>query len=74
MTDDLDMDAIKKYVSNPNVEAVKSGNNLLLTTDYKTSYNDIINAYNNKEISLEMIDKAVFKVLAWKYSMGVLND
>lgn len=74
MTDDLDMDAIKKYVSNPNVEAVNAGNNLLITTDYKTSFNDILNAYNNNEISIDIIDKAVFKVLALKYSMGVLND
>lgn len=41
MTDDLAMDAISKYVDNPNVEAVRSGNNLLITTDYKTSFNDI---------------------------------
>ena len=70
MTDDLDMDAIKKYVDNPNVKAVTSGNNLLITSDYKTSFNDILNAYNNKEISIDIIDKAVFKVLALKYSMG----
>ena len=74
MTDDLDMDAIKKYVDNPNVKAVTSGNNLLITSDYKTSFNDILNAYNNKEISIDIIDQAVFKVLALKYSMGVLND
>ena len=74
MTDDLDMDAIKKYVDNPNVKAVTSGNNLLITSDYKTSFNDILNAYNNNEISVDIIDKAVFKVLALKYSMGVLND
>ena len=73
MTDDLAMDAISKYVDNPNVEAVKAGNNLLITTDYKTSFNDIKEAYNNNEISEDEINEAVVKVLAWKYSLGLLK-
>ena len=73
MTDDLAMDAISKYVDNPNVEAVRSGNNLLITTDYKTSFNDIKEAYNNNEISEDEINNAVVKVLAWKYSFGLLK-
>ena len=74
ITDDLEMDAISKYVENANVEAVKAGNNLLITTDYETSFNDIKEAYNNDEIDDIIINKAVFKVLAWKYSLGVLHD
>ena len=74
ITDDLEMDAISKYVDNANVEAVKAGNNLLITTDYETSFNDIKEAYNNNEIDDIIINKAVFKVLAWKYSLGVLHD
>ena len=74
ITDDLAMDAISKYVDNANVEAVKAGNNLLITTDYETSFNDIKEAYNNREIDDIIINKAVFKVLAWKYSLGVLHD
>ena len=73
MTDDLAMDAISKYVDNPNVEAVNAGNNLLITTDYKTSFNDIKEAYNNKKISDTTINNAVVKVLAWKYSLGLLK-
>ena len=73
ITDDLAMDAISKYVDNANVEAVKSGNNLLITTDYETSFSDIKEAYNNKEIDDMTINKAVFKVLAWKYSLGLLK-
>ena len=74
MTDDLAMDAISKYVDNANVEAVKAGNDLLITTDYETSFNDIKEAYNNKEIDDITINKAVFRVLAWKYSLGVLHE
>lgn len=73
ITDDLAMDAISKYVDNANVEAVKAGNNLLITTDYENSFNDIKEAYNNKEIDDMTINKAVFKVLAWKYSLGLLK-
>lgn len=73
ITDDLAMDAISKYVDNANVEAVKAGNNLLITTDYETSFSDIKEAYNNKEIDDMTINKAVFKVLAWKYSLGLLK-
>ena len=74
ITDDLAMDAISKYADSANVEAVKAGNNLLITTDYETSFNDIKEAYNNREIDDIIINKAVFKVLAWKYSLGVLHD
>lgn len=73
ITDDLAMDAISKYVDNANVEAVKAGNDLLITTDYETSFNDIKEAYNNKEIDDITINKAVFRVLAWKYSLGLLE-
>ena len=74
ITDDLEMDAISKYIENANVEAVKAGNDLLITTDYETSFNDIKEAYNNKEIDDITINKAVFRVLEWKYSLGVLHD
>ena len=74
ITDDLAMDAISKYADSANVEAVKAGNNLLITTDYETSFNDIKEAYNNNEIDDITINKAVFRVLAWKYSLGVLHD
>ena len=36
-------------------------------------FNDIKEAYNNNEIDDETINKAVFKVLAWKYSLGLLE-
>ena len=74
ITDDLEMDAISKYIENANVAAVKAGNDLLITTDYETSFNDIKEAYNNKEIDDITINKAVFRVLEWKYSLGVLHD
>ena len=55
----------------------KCGNRLIdhvITTDYQISFNDIKEAYNNGEISEDEINKAVFKVLALKYSLGVLHD
>ena len=62
ITDYLDMDTIKKYVDNPNVEAVKAGNNLLITSDYKDSFNDILNSNNSKEHDESVINMLVLKV------------
>ena len=66
MTDDLEMDAINKYVKNSTLEALKSGNDLIMVSDYETSYKEIKNALDNKEISESLIDKAVIRTIAWK--------
>ena len=49
------------------VEAVLAGNNILIVTDYKNAYNEILNAYKNKQISDTLIDYLVSKNIAWKY-------
>lgn len=69
MTDDLSMSAITLYTNNPYVEAVLALNDLLITSDYQKTYDDIINAVNNGIINEELINKAVFRILAWKYQM-----
>ena len=74
MTDDLAMDAITLYTDNPYVEAVLSGNDLLITTDYVKTYESIMNALNDGTIDEETINKAVFRILAWKYKMGLITD
>ena len=68
LTDDLSMDAIKKYIGDesPAVLAVKAGNDIILTSDYYEHLNAVINATNNNIISEEIIDKACRRVIAWK--------
>ncbi len=74
MTDDLSMDAITKYSDDPYVEAVNAGNDLLITTDYKKTYESIINGFNNGSIDLERINDSVIRILAWKYKMGLIKE
>ena len=74
MTDDLSMDGVKKYSDNVYVEAVKALNDLLITSDYKKTYDDIMEALDNKEIDIEDINNSVLRVLAWKYSLGLIKE
>lgn len=71
ITDDLAMDAVSG-IEDVAVFAVKAGNNLIITTDYEDSFNDIKTAVNNGEISEEDIDELVFRTLAWKYYKGLM--
>ena len=73
ITDDLAMDAIKNYITtSPSVSALKAGNDMFIITDYKTGYNDILLAIQNNEIKEQDIDKAVLRILEWKYAKGLL--
>ncbi|MBC8062013.1 MAG: beta-hexosaminidase [Clostridiaceae bacterium] len=75
MTDDLSMDAIKEYTKNinPAIKAVLAGNDMLIMTNFEEGYNSILEAVSTGVISQEQINKAVFKVLAWKYYMKILK-
>lgn len=68
ITDDLAMDAVKSYVEDGKaaVLAIKSGNDMIITSDFKTMYNEIYDAYLEGEIKEEVIDKAVRRILAFK--------
>ena len=74
MTDDLAMDAITLYSDNPYVEAVTAGNDLLITTDYKKTYESILNAVKDKNIDEKIINDSVTRIIAWKYKMGLLEE
>lgn len=74
MTDDLAMSAIKNYVNDsPSVMALKAGNDLIIITDYLTGINDIKEALKNGNLEESLIDKAVLRVLSWKYYKGLLK-
>ncbi len=74
MTDDLAMDAITLYSDNPYIEAVLAGNDLLITTDYKKTYEEIIKGVNNGTIDEELINEAVLRILLWKYQLGLIEE
>lgn len=74
MTDDLAMSGITKYITeSPSVMALKAGNDLIIVTDYLTGINDIKKALNSNEINEELINKAVLKVISWKYYKGLIK-
>ena len=74
MTDDLAMSGITTYIAeSPSVMALKAGNDLIIITDYLTGINDIKNSLNNNEINEDLINKAVLKIIAWKYYKGLIK-
>lgn len=76
MTDDLSMDAVSLFCSDslPYAEAVNAGNDMLIVTEYAAAYNDILSAAENGEIAQETIDRAVMRIIAWKYAKGLLEQ
>lgn len=73
ITDDLDMGATKDIKASA-VKSILAGNDILITTDYEKSFNEIKGAIENGEISKEQVDTIVTRILAWKYYKGLLYD
>jgi len=75
MTDDLSMGAIQELegTQSPEVIAVQAGNDMLIVTDFITSYNSLLSAVKSGKISEEIIDTSVLRILKWKYYMDIMN-
>ena len=75
MTDDLSMDAVRDYThgADPSVQAVLAGNDLLIETNYAQGYASVLAAVRSGVIPAQTIDRAVFRILAWKYARGILR-
>lgn len=73
MTDDIAMGALSG-IDNTTVKAIAAGNDIIITTDYKKSFNEIKTAVNNGTLDENLINKLAFRVLAWKYYKGLLID
>lgn len=77
LTDDLSMGGVKDYAAkanvsaDPYVDAVLAGNDMLLMTDFAAGWHSILTAAQNGQIAPELIDRAVFRILAWKYAKGM---
>lgn len=70
MTDDLAMGAVLKYVKDNNAAtlAINAGNDMIITSDFETMFNEVLNNVKNGIIKEETIDKAVRRIIAWKYA------
>lgn len=73
MTDDLAMDAVKSYVQDGNAAtyAINAGNDMIITSDFDTMYNEVLNSYKEGIIKEETINKAVLRIIAWKYESNL---
>lgn len=65
MTDDIAMGAVAD-IENVYVKAINAGNDMLITTDYKTAYDELLAAAQSGEISTERIDASVRRILKMK--------
>ena len=78
ITDGMEMNAIRDNYGYDVAAclAVNASVDLLTTTSLETAiimYDAILNGYKNKEISLETIDKAVYRILSQKYEYSLFN-
>ena len=75
MTDDLAMDAVAAYAEDGAVAvmALEAGNDLVLTTDYRTQIPKVKEAVENGELDESVIDTACRRVLRWKQALGLLE-
>ena len=75
MTDDLAMEAVSAYAGNGAVAvmALGAGNDLVLTTDYRTQIPKVIGAVENGDLDESVIDTACRRVLRWKQALGLLE-
>ena len=75
MTDDLIMDAVKKYADSGSaaVLAILAGNDMLVSSDFTREFSEVLAAAKDGTIPMEMIDSAVRRVLSWKYELGSLE-
>ena len=73
ITDDLDMGATKN-IANATTKALLAGNDLIITTDYQTSFREIKTALTQGTISEDLISRIALRNLAWKYYKGLIID
>lgn len=71
ITDDLSMNALDS-IDDTALKAILAGNDLIITTDYETSFNELKRSVENGTIDESVIERHTFKVLAWKYYKGLM--
>lgn len=75
MTDDLAMEAVKTYVENGEaaVQAVLAGNDMIISSDFTAQKLEVLKAVEEGKISENLINKAVKRILAWKYAYKIIE-
>jgi len=76
VTDSITMAGVLKYtgsIGKSAVRAVKAGNDLLCTSEYKKTYSALVKAVKNNEISKKRIEESVKRILLMKYKRGIIS-
>ena len=76
ITDNLDYyDEYADFANSKSVyvQAVLAGNDLVMVDDVESAYKDILSAVNDGTIDEDTLQKACMRVLAYKYTAGILK-
>lgn len=76
MTDDLAMDAVKSYVEDGNAAtlAINAGNDMIITSDFMSMKNELLKSVEEGTLKEDKINKAVERIIAWKYYSGLFEE
>lgn len=76
MTDDLIMDAITQYTDGADaaVLAVQAGNDMLISSNFVTQYQAVLDALSAGELTEPQIRQAALRVIRWKMALGLIPD
>lgn len=75
ITDDLAMDAVAAYAGDGSaaIMALEAGNDLLITSDYRSQIPGVLDAVGLGTLDEAVIDAACLRVLRWKLELGLLT-
>ncbi len=75
MTDDLSMQGLRDKAGENSAApaAFLAGNDLMLSTDISGDFDALYAAVQDGSISQERLDESVLRILAWKYTMGIMS-
>lgn len=75
VTDNLNNSDYSEYSNGKNVyvQAVLAGNDVIMVDDIGGAYNEILSAVNNGTIEKETLEKACTRVIAYKYTAGIMK-
>ena len=76
ITDDLAMDAVKAYVENNEAAtlAINAGNDMIITSDFETMYQEVLQSVKDKKIPEERLNQALTRNINWKIEMGLIKE
>ncbi len=73
LTDDLSMGALEGYTpEEAAVLALQAGATMLCSTDFDAQIPAVLEAVRNGRLSEQSVEDAVYKILTWKQSLGLL--